>query len=187
MFDEDGTRSRSHGLKPGVIEAQAERIGLWPIFGHCTWATYDETFARALARLPADVTHVVFGDILFDEHRAWAEGMCRRSGLVPVEPLFASSTESLFVEWVVSGGEATIITTRAAQLDRSWLGRRLSVEMLEDFKRLGIDPCGERGEYHTVVTNCALFRAPLSLRFGEAVQVADCWALDAATEAEIGR
>ena len=109
--------------------------------------------------------------------------MCRRRGLVPMEPLFGSSTESLFVEWIVSGGDATIITTRASQLDRSWLGRRLSLEMLDDFKRLGVDPCGERGEYHTVVTNCPLFRSPLTLTLGEAVQVADCWALDAMTTA----
>jgi diphthine-ammonia ligase len=180
MFDEEGTRSRSHGLRPGIVTAQAEQLGLRAITGRCTWSTYDDAFADALARLPDDVTHVVFGDILFDEHRAWAEAMCRRCGLTPVEPLFGTSTESLFVEWVVAGGAATIVTTRAARLDRSWLGRRLALDMLDDFARLGVDPCGERGEYHTVVTNCPLFRAPLTLEFGEAVQVSDCWAIDAA-------
>lgn len=183
MFDEDGTRSRLHGLRPEIVDAQAERLGLRAIAGRCTWTTYDEAFADALARLPADVTHVVFGDILFDEHRAWAEAMCRRRRLTPVEPLFGTSTESLFVEWVVTGGAATIVTTRAARLDQSWLGRRLSLDMLDDFARLGVDPCGERGEYHTVVTNCPLFREPLNLEFGRAVQVSDCWAVDAALAA----
>jgi uncharacterized protein (TIGR00290 family) len=188
MFDEDGARSRSHGLRREIVDAQAERLGLRSIVGRCTWSTYDAAFANALAQLPDDVTHVVFGDILYDEHRAWAEAMCGGRGLIPVEPLFGDSTEGLFVEWVATGGAATIVTTRAARLDRSWLGRRLSLDMLEDFARLGIDPCGERGEYHTVVTSCPLFHAALTLEFGEAVQISDCWAIDAAlTEAAIDR
>ena len=50
--------------------------------------------------------------------------------------------------------------------------------MLGDFDRLGVDPCGENGEYHTVVTNSPLFREPLHLEFGEQVSRSDCWALD---------
>jgi diphthine-ammonia ligase len=180
MLDEHGTRSRSHGLRPEILEAQAGQLGLRPFVGRCSWSTYDDAFADALARLPADVTHVVFGDILFDEHRAWADAMCRRCRLVAVEPLFGMSTESLFVEWVRTGNEATIVTARTGRLDRSWLGRRLSLDMLDDFRRLGVDPCGEQGEYHTVVTNGSLFRAPLALEFRETVQISDCWAIDAA-------
>jgi len=179
MFDESGGRSRSHGLRPEILEAQGERLGMRTFVSRCSWATYDEAFADALLRLPANITHVVFGDILYDEHRAWAEAMCRRSQRVAVEPLFGASTERLFVEWVAGGGEATIVTTRAERLDRSWLGRRLSLDMLEDFGRLGVDPCGEQGEYHTVVTRCGMFRGPVMLEWGEPVRVSDCWALDA--------
>jgi uncharacterized protein (TIGR00290 family) len=161
------------------LDAQAARLGLRSFVGRCSWATYDDAFADLLQRLPSDVTHVIFGDILFDQHRAWAEAMCRRCRLVAVEPLFGLSTESLFVEWVENGNDATIVTTRAGQLDPGWLGRRLSLDMLEDFRRLGVDPCGERGEYHTVVTNCSLFDAPLALEFRETVAISDCWAIDA--------
>ena len=77
MFDEDAARSRSHGLRPEVLAAQAERLGLRQVIGRCTWATYDACFSQALAKLAADgITHVIFGDILFDEHRRWAERMC---------------------------------------------------------------------------------------------------------------
>ena len=68
-----------------------------------------------------------------------------------------------FQEWVASGAEAVIVTARAERLDRCWLGRTLSIDMLGDFDRLGVDPCGENGEYHTVVTNSPLFREPLRL------------------------
>ena len=77
MFDEPAERSRSHGLRPGVLAAQADRLGLRRVTGRCTWQTYDAAFAEALREVKADgVTHVIFGDILFDEHRAWAEAQC---------------------------------------------------------------------------------------------------------------
>lgn len=179
MFDEEAARSRSHGLRPEVIAAQADRLGLRRITGRCTWGTYDAAFAGAIEQLAADgVTHVVFGDILFEEHRRWAERMCEPFGLAAIEPLWGSSTDVLFDEWVASGAEALIVTARAACLDTTWLGRRLAADMIPEFKRLGVDACGERGEYHTVVTNSPLFREPLTLRGNGCVERSGCWALD---------
>jgi hypothetical protein len=123
------------------------------------------------------VTHVIFGDIIFDEHRRWAERMCEGAGLTAVEPLFGLSTLTLFEEWTGSGADAVIVTARAEFLDESWLGRPLRREMLDAFTRLGVDPCGERGEYHTVVTNTPLFNRPLCSRPAR-VQRSGCWALD---------
>jgi uncharacterized protein (TIGR00290 family) len=187
MFDEDASRSRSHGLRPEVLAAQADRLGLRQVIGRCTWQTYDAAFAAALRQLASEgITHVIFGDILFDEHRRWAERMCEAAGLTAVEPLWGSSTTALFHEWVASGAEALIVTTRAALLDSRWLGCRLSADLLPLFERLGVDPCGERGEYHTVVTNSPLFHSPLALRTAGSVRRADCWALDVVPDAQSG-
>ena len=184
MFDEDAARSRSHGLRPEVLAAQADRLGLRQVIGRCTWDSYTTVFGDALRAVASDgITHVIFGDILFDDHRRWAERMCEAAGLIAVEPLWGLSTTTLFHEWVASGGDALIVTTRAALLDQQWLGRRLSVDLLPLFERLGVDPCGERGEYHTVVTNSPLFRLPLNLRPNGSVQRADCWALDMVPDA----
>ena len=170
MFDEEGARSRSHGLRPEVLAGQAARLGLRHVMGRCTWPTYNAAFGAALDELVAGgITHVVFGDILFPEHRQWAEEMCAPRGITAVEPLFGSSTRDLFVEWVASGAEAVIVTARAERLDRSWLGRTLSIDMLAEFDRLAVDPCGENGEYHTVVTDSPLFREPLRLDRGACV------------------
>jgi uncharacterized protein (TIGR00290 family) len=187
MFDEDAARSRSHGLRPEVLAAQARCLGLRHTIGRCTWATYDTVFARTLEALAADaITHVIFGDILFDEHRRWAERMCEPHGLTAVEPLFGSQTDQLFEEWVSSGAEAVIVTTRAEYLDDSWLGRPLSHDMAPELKRRGVDLCGERGEYHTLVTNCSLFDAALRVRYRERVQRSGCWALDVMVEDAAG-
>jgi uncharacterized protein (TIGR00290 family) len=179
MFDEAAARSRSHGLRPEVLAAQADRLGLRRVIGRCTWQTYNAAFGAALDELRDEgITHVVFGDILFEEHRRWAEDMCAPRGLVAVEPLFGRSTTDLLLDWVHTGGEAMIVTARAEFLDASWLGRTLSIEMLAELERLGVDPCGERGEYHTVVTNSRLFRERLHLQYGERVERSGCWALD---------
>jgi uncharacterized protein (TIGR00290 family) len=179
MFDEGAARSRSHGLRPEIVAAQAGRLGLPSYVGRCRWDTYNEAFSRVLAALAADgLTHVVFGDILFEEHRRWAEEICAPHGLVAVEPLWGSSTTVLFEEWVASGSRAVIVTARAEHLDHTWLGRTLSLDMMIEFERLAVDPCGERGEYHTVVVDAPVFSAPLSLCAGRHVLRSGCWALD---------
>jgi uncharacterized protein (TIGR00290 family) len=179
MFDDEAARSRSHGLRPEVVAAQAGRLGLRQVVGRCTWPTYNAAFGAALDQLAADgITHVVFGDIVFPEHRQWANDICAPRGMTAVEPLFGCATRDLFVEWVASGAEAMIVTTRAERLDAGWLGRTLSIDMLAEFAQLDVDPCGENGEYHTVVTNSPLFREPLHLDSGEHVLRSGCWALD---------
>ena len=179
MFDESAERSRSHGLRPELVMAQADRLGLRRVTGRCSWPTYDAAFSEALNEVKADgITHVIFGDILFDEHRAWAETQCAAHGLVAVEPLFGSSTTALFNEWTASGADAIIVTARAEFLDESWLGRSLRAEMLDQFASLGVDPCGERGEYHTAVINSPLFSSPIDVITGERVLRSGCHALD---------
>ncbi|MDR1989545.1 MAG: adenine nucleotide alpha hydrolase [Acidobacteriaceae bacterium] len=179
MFDEDERRSRSHGLRPTVVNAQAERLGLRRYTGQSSWTRYDEEFGRVLMNVAADgITHVVFGDILFDEQRQWAERQCAAHGLIAVEPLFGHSTLALFHDWIASGADATIVTVRDSSLDRSYLGRTLTADLLPAFLARGVDPCGEHGEYHTVVTDMPLFDRPLRLAAGEAVFVSGCWALD---------
>ena len=113
------------------------------------------------------VTHVIFGDILFDEHREWAERLSAGSGLAAVEPLWRQSTTDLYRECLSSGTRARIVTVRESQLDESFLGRDLAEDLLADFVARGVDPCGERGEYHTVVTSCpALLAAAARPRAG---------------------
>jgi uncharacterized protein (TIGR00290 family) len=179
MFDEAAARSRSHGLRPEVLDAQARRLGVRRVTGRGAWDTYDAGFTAALQTLRQEgVTHVIFGDILFEEHRRWAEAICSPLGLTAVEPLWGASTDDLFEEWLGSGGDAIIVTARAAALDASWLGLPLRAEMGPRFKQLGVDACGERGEYHTVVTSHPLFRSPLAVRLGARVERSGCWAVD---------
>ena len=179
MFAEDGQRSRSHGLRPEVVEAQAASLGMNLITGRATWETYEAEFKRLLAELsPLGITHVIFGDIYLEAAREWAGRLCDEAGLTWSEPLWDMPTKDLFTEFITLGAKAKIVSCNAEKLDRSWLGRPLHPDMLPEFERLGIDPCGENGEFHTVVTRAPAYRNPIHLTQGEIVQRGGYWAID---------
>jgi len=179
MFAEDGERSRSHGLRPAIIDAQANRLGMLSLKGRCTWATYTDEYARMLTEAATlGVTHVIFGDIMGDAHRAWDERVCAQHGMAPVLPLWSESTRTLVEEFIASDSTAVIVTARAALLDQRWLGRSITLDAVRELETLGVDPCGEYGEYHSLVTSTPLFTAPLDVSFGVREMHSDCWALD---------
>lgn len=179
MFDEGGARSRSHGLRPDLIAAQADRLGLRPVLARCAWDTYDAAFRDALMELAADgITHAVFGDLVFPEHRAWAEARCAEAGIDAVEPLWGQPTSDVFDAFAASGARALLVTVREPWLDASWLGLPLVAGMKDTFAARGIDPCGENGEYHTAVIDSPLFSRPITVTHGEQVRRGECVALD---------
>ena len=79
-----------------------------------------------------------------------------------------------------------IVTARAAHLDESWLGRTITLDAVRELEALGVDPCGEYGEYHTLVTHTPLFRAPLDLSLGAREMHSECWALDVTLGSSVG-
>ena len=188
MFTEDGERSRSHGLRPDVIAAHAQRLGVASLTGRCSWSTYTDEYVRMLGEAKAlGVTHVIFGDIVGGAHRAWDERVCAAHGLTPVLPLWGESTRALVSEFIASGSTAVVVTARAAHLDESWLGRSITADAVRELEALGVDPCGEYGEYHTLVTHTPLFSAPLDVSFGSRAMRSECWTLDLHVGAASGR
>jgi uncharacterized protein (TIGR00290 family) len=179
MIDESGARSRSHGIRVELLRAQTEALGIRHLLRRCDWPSYESEFERGLRELAADgITHVIFGDLLYPEHRAWAERLSALAGLVAVEPLFGIPTLEVARNFVRIGASATMVAVNASKLGAAWLGTELSDDAIDRLVALGVDPCGENGEYHTFVTNSPSFGRPVVVRRGEAVQVRGYWALD---------
>jgi uncharacterized protein (TIGR00290 family) len=179
MFGEDGARSRSHGLRPELVEAHADRLGLTLCQGRGSWATYENGFRSALSQARAfGITHVIFGDIMYESNREFPERVCAHEGLAPVEPLWGEPTAALYREFIDTGADARIVTVRDGRLDPSWLGRRLTMDLLSEIIAEGVDPCGEHGEYHTVVVDAPLFSKPIDLVIHDYVCQSGCWVVD---------
>jgi len=179
MVDLEGTRSRSHGIRIELLRAQTAALGLRHVMRRCDWESYEQEFEHGLRELHADgVTHVIYGDIVYPEHRAWAERLSERAGLTAVEPLFGIPTSEVARSYVRSGARATLVAVNASRLDATWLGTQLSDEAIDRLIALGVDPCGEEGEYHTFVTDSPSFAQPVTVQPGEVVQVRGYWAMD---------
>ena len=94
------------------------------VTGLGSWATYEAGYRRALADARAlGITHVIFGDIMYESNREFPERVCAAEGLIAVEPLWGEPTDALYREFVQTGADARIVTVRDGMLDPSWLGR----------------------------------------------------------------
>lgn len=179
MFTEGGERSRSHGLSRAVLEAQAAALGVPLLTAAATWADYEVGMVDLLKRAAGrGVTSAVFGDIDIERHRAWEEDVCRQAGLTAQLPLWQTGRMALLEEWWTAGFEATIVVARDGVVDRKYLGRVLDRRVAEELTAVGVDACGENGEFHTVVTGGPIFRRPFRIEFGEQVLLSGCWFQD---------
>lgn len=164
MLDEDGEKSRGHGLPAGLIERQALLLGI-PLASHATtWEGYKEKFLSILGEFKSEGLEVgVFGDIELEAHREWITGVCSSVGVRPCFPLWGKPRQDLAGEWLETGFKAIVVAVREDDLDKSYLGRALDDVLLQEFTDLGIDAFGEDGEYHSVVTDGPTFSSPLVL------------------------
>ncbi len=169
MLDETGQRSRSHGLRPEVLEAQAAALGVPLRTARASWASYESGFTGLLTGAGVDGAAVaVFGDIDLAAHRDWEEKVCRAAGLRASLPLWLEARRTLVDELMGLGFRALIVAVKEDALPTRLLGRVLDAELVTEIERLGADACGENGEYHTVLVDGPDFAGPLDLVPGPA-------------------
>jgi len=172
IMNEKGKISRSHGIPVEILKAQAESMNI-PLVAHpASWEEYESVFVSALCKLrEKEITAGVFGDIDFPPHLEWEEKVCKTADMTPCLPLWKRSRLDLLEEFLSLGFKAMIVTVEAKCLGREFLGRTITPELVAEFQELGIDPCGENGEYHTVVTNGPLFAHPIDIQKGDIVEI----------------
>ncbi len=164
MLDETGERSRSHGVSPAVLDAQAALLGLPRISGHASWGDYERVFVEKLGHArEMGAVAAVFGDIDLVAHRQWEEQVCLAAGLAPALPLWGEDRLALVREFVDAGFTARIVVIRRDLMADDYLGQVLDHALIARMLADRIDPCGEAGEFHTLVTGGPLFGAPLAL------------------------
>ena len=182
MMIEDGSRSRSHGLRPEVLDLQGAMMGA-PVIRHSTsWGDYERQFTgQALRFAEQGVQAIVFGDIDLQDHRDWCVRVCASAGLEAIHPLWHEPRDALFSEFLQSGFAATLIAAKDGTLSKSALGMELQYRATRDaIIDSGSDLSGENGEYHTLVTAMPQFREPLTPTYGSPILRDGYWFIDAA-------
>lgn len=164
MFACEAERSRSHGLSVDIIKAQSEALSIPFITARAEWGNYENVFLTILKQFYTDGIYAgVFGDIDLQPHLDWVQRVCSMENITPYEPLWKEERRALITEFVDSGFKAVICACKEGVLDKSFLGRTLSHEMISEMETLGIDACGEEGEYHSVVVDGPIFNTPVSI------------------------
>ncbi len=121
----------------------------------------------ALDRLKAKlkITHIVFGDLFLADVKAYREAQMATLGLVPVFPLFGRDTQALARDMIAGGLRARLSCVDSEQLAPAFCGRHFDASLLDEIPA-SVDPCGEQGEFHTLVTDGPMFHEPLQVRPG---------------------
>ncbi len=158
--------SMSHGFPLHILGRQAQALGISLYAERVTWEDYEFGFFRKAEELKRDgFVGGVFGDINIAGHRRWVEESCAKAGLASHLPLWGMQEEEVLGELLARGAELLVVALREDLLDPGWLGRTLDREFVEHLKAKSISPCGENGEYHTLVLDGPLFEERLSFNF----------------------
>ena len=168
FYDAATGRVRFHATRVDMIRAQAIAAGIELRAIGTSWPAMEARLCEELATLREEgFAGVVLGDIHLAEVRAWYEKRVRSEGLEHEEPLWGESPAELVKEFVDSGGRAVITCVDLSRMDASWLGRVIDHAFLDEVADIGIDPCGENGEYHTFAFRGPIFRRQVNWRPGE--------------------
>jgi uncharacterized protein (TIGR00290 family) len=167
-------RVSMHGVREELLDRQARSIGLplvkvW-IPNPCPNEVYEREMSRALERARGTgVRHVIFGDLFLEDVRHYRETRLASIGMKGVFPLWGRETRVLAEEMIASGLRARVSSLDPKKLLPAFAGREFDAEFLRGLPP-GVDPCGERGEFHTFVTHCREFREPVNVELGEVVE-----------------
>lgn len=155
----DCGRVSFHGTPAYLIGEQADALGIQLVQRSTSTEEYEHRFKSVVKGLVYDgVEGMVFGDIYLQEHRDWVERVCGEIGLTPIEPLWGMRAEDVYRMFIDSGFEAVIVSVKPRLVGREWVGRSVDSSFLEYLTISGIDVCGEKGEYHTFVTDGPIFK-----------------------------
>jgi uncharacterized protein (TIGR00290 family) len=164
-----------HGVRRTLLAAQQRSIGL-PIHEvvldpQSSNAAYDAAVEHALRdvrhRYPG-VRRIAYGDLFLEDVRRYREDRLGPLGFEGLFPLWGQPTDALARDFVERGFEARLVCVDTTQLDGAFAGRRFDAALLRDLPPT-IDPCGERGEFHTFVSAGPGFANPVAYEVGETV------------------
>ncbi len=163
-------RLSMHGVRVELIRMQAERIGLPLVESlippNANNAIYEAALEAAIKPfVAAGVKKMAFGDLFLEDIRKYREGLLDRFGMEALFPIWNEDTQQLSREFIQSGFRAVVVCIDPRHVKADFCGREYDLDFLEELPET-VDPCGERGEFHTFVYAGPIFREPIGIRRG---------------------
>jgi uncharacterized protein (TIGR00290 family) len=183
-FNEAFDRVAMHAVRRELVEAQASAAGLAlftvPLPYPCTNEIYEERMRAAIAQSRSTgVTHIAFGDLFLEDIREYRIRLLHGTGVDPLFPIWTTSggTPELARRMISDGFRAILTCVDPKQLAARFAGREYEEMLLSELPP-GVDPCGERGEFHTFCYQCPEFEREIPICVGEIVERDGFWFAD---------
>lgn len=170
----DYDRISMHGVPRALLRLQAESLGvpLREVFisAECSNAEYEAAMGEAFASFRHQgIEAVAYGDLFLADIRAYRDALMARNGMRAIYPVWGHDTHELARDFINLGFKAVTCCVDTQQLPEEFVGRILNETFISDLP-VGVDPCGENGEFHTFVFDGPGFSKPVPLRIGERVK-----------------
>jgi uncharacterized protein (TIGR00290 family) len=172
-FNEAADRVAMHAVRRELVEQQAAAAGLplWaiPLPWPCSNEQYEALMAQTCAKAISEgIEGVAFGDLFLEDVRAYREKQMAGTGLAPIFPVWGLPTQSLAEEMIAGGVRAKLTCVNTTKLGQSFVGREFDWSLLSALPD-GVDPCGERGEFHSFVYAGPMLSSALPVSVGVTV------------------
>jgi uncharacterized protein (TIGR00290 family) len=172
-LNREAGRVAMHGVREELLDAQAAAAGLPLVkvfLPHpCSNNAYEDAMRGAIAQAKADgITHMAFGDLFLEDVRQYRERMLADTGIQPIFPLWRQPTGQLADRMIAAGLRAYLTCVDPKQLSPAFAGRIFDEWLLKDLPD-GVDPCGERGEFHSFAYAGPMFETSIPILPGEIV------------------
>lgn len=159
-----------HGIPLSLIERQAEAVGIplhvMRIPPNAPNEVYEERLRDTLRQLIEEgATTVVAGDLFLEDVKSYRKQAIESAGARAIFPLWKRDTTWLSRRFLTRGYRAVVTSVDTHQLDSSFAGRSYDEDFLGDLPE-DVDPCGENGEFHTLVTDGPPFRESVHVQVG---------------------
>jgi uncharacterized protein (TIGR00290 family) len=163
-----------HGVRRQLLDAQAASIGLPLHILHLEQSSSNEAYERAFHEALRSVAaaeaarHIAFGDLFLEDVRIYRERLLAGTDWRPLFPIWGEPTSALARRFIDDGFEAHLVCVDTTQLCGEFAGARFDHDFLDSLPG-PVDPCGERGEFHTFVSSGPGFRRSVGHVVGERV------------------
>lgn len=172
-LNSENDRVAMHGVRKELLQKQMDALGLPAEMVMLPMPCDNETYRRLVGGSievlrERGVQNVVFGDLFLEDIRQYREEQMHGSGLGSIFPLWLRDTGKLSRDMVDSGLRAVVTCVDQRALSAEFVGRQYDHDFLDDLSA-GVDPCGENGEFHTLVIDGPMFSNGLNVELGEKV------------------
>lgn len=163
-----------HATRRQLLELQAGAAGLplqtIDLPDQCTGERYEAIMRRFVEDcVRGGIECVAFGDLFLEDIRAYRESKLKGSGIEPIFPVWAIPTKELAERMLSAGVEAYISSVDLRKLPSRIAGKKWSRELVAGLP-LDCDPCGEHGEFHTIVVDGPMFQRAVPFTGGDVVE-----------------